>query len=120
MRSARPIVHLAASIPMQTAGCGNARAIAERLFFTMKIPTAACGVAAEEGSSPARRIALALCRARRAPARGCFAPYRGFRLLACAGRVERRRHRIVDPLEPHETHLLTRRLRHVFHILLLA
>jgi hypothetical protein len=27
----------------QTIGCRNERAIAEQLFFTMKIPTSACG-----------------------------------------------------------------------------
>lgn len=63
---------------------------------------------------------LALHRPRRAPARRCFAPHRGFRLLACARRVERRSHGIVDALEPHETHLLTRRLRHVLEVLAVA
>src|SRR5262249_56205244 len=87
---------------MLTGGCTRRWAIVSGLLFTMKRPTTTCG----GGSAVMMRnpVVGTLQRPRRAPTLGLAAGGR-FRRLARSGWIQRRGHRVVDPLEPDETHL---------------
>ena len=84
----------------------------------MKRPTTTCA----GGSAVMMRnpVVGALRRPRRAPTRGCLATDGRLRRLARPGWIQGRGDRVVDALEPHETHLRPRRFRHIVEVLLVA
>src|SRR6266849_8951146 len=112
---------------MLTGGCRKRWAIVSGLLFTMKRPTRTCAGARavmmlnlSTSSCNRRGDAGTLQRPRRAPTRGCLAAGGRFSRLARSGWIQRRSDRVVDALEPDETHLRPRRLRHILEVLLVA